>query len=149
MRVLVVEDEDHKISDLIPLVIDVLGRTTDVRLCKSVKNGYLEVAKSDFDFIVLDMALPTFDEDGDAAGLAQAAGGMEIIRFLAKKNSNAKILVVTQYPEVIVNNEIVKLEDLKHYISSRYSWRIAGTILYSYDDRTWRDRFCDILRGLK
>ena len=149
MKVLLIEDEPHKNSDLMAAIGRVFGKKAEVTLCKAVKDGYMAAFEREFDVVILDMALPTFPEDGDAAGLAQASGGMEIVRLLAKRRVSSKVIIVTQYPEVIINNTIVKLSELSEYVSSRYGLPLSGCVLYSFDDAGWQVKLMGILEAAK
>lgn len=149
MRVLLVEDEVHKKEEISQCVRDTLGISPEV--VDSVRNAVLSVMASDFDLIILDMALPTFSVDGEekSKGHDQAQGGIEVLRALKSKTKAAKIIIVTQYPDFPIAGKKVKLKDAKQVISEKYGQAILGAILYRYKSKEVNQKLASILRIFK
>lgn len=67
IRVMFVEDDEHKISDLIQYWRKWIGRSSYI-VKKSVREAVVAVHDHDYDLMVLDMALPTFDQSAKTSG---------------------------------------------------------------------------------
>lgn len=88
----------------------------------------------EFDLIVLDMALPTFTVDGDAAerGFDQVQGGVEVLRALKARGQKSKIIIITQYPDITFGGRRLKLANAPKVLSQRYDQNVVGSVLYKY-----------------
>lgn len=140
--VLIVEDEAHKIKDLTDRISTKfpLSMVTSV---SSVRNAVLKVIENDYDLIVLDMALPTFEKTGagKGAGNSQVIGGMEIIRALKASRKSPSIIIVTQYPDIILDGTKIKLSRVSKVINEKYNQQVVSSILYSYKNKQWESAF--------
>lgn len=150
MRVLLVEDEEHKIQHLTECVIEEFG-AEGLRTVKSVRDAVRAVYDTDFDLIILDMALPTFAvaETSDGGGFAQAVGGVEVLRAMNETQRRCNVVVVTQYHDILINGEQIALKDVPRKIRDRYDIKVLGAVLYSYASPSWRTNFIALLRSAK
>ncbi|AUW47509.1 response regulator [Rhizobium leguminosarum] len=150
MKVLLVEDEEHKTVDLKNRLRVHGVADSDLTFAQSVREAVLAVVTTTFDLVVLDMALPTFSKvrpDEGGGGLAQAVGGVEVLRAMQASGKRAAIIIVTQYPDIILNGEKVKLQNVAKIISQRYEQNVLGGVLYSFNTPKWEAAF-DGLLGL-
>lgn len=147
MRVLLIEDEHHKRDEMIQCVRDVYNVSPDV--VDGVSSAVLKVMESDYDLIILDMALSTFGEhaDDNKKGHDQAQGGIEVLRALKLAKKRTKVIIVTQYPDFYIGGIKVKLKDSPKIINSRYDQDVIGTALYQYKSRATHQRIMSILRA--
>ncbi|MGN6142121.1 MAG: hypothetical protein ACTHOP_00875 [Mesorhizobium sp.] len=152
MRVLVVEDEEHKSNDLIAQLNKNGVDIQTITLANSVREAVLAVTQDAYDLIVLDMALPTFSkgaETDQVGGLAQSSGGIEVLRTLQASGVQAKIIIVTQYPEIIINGASAKQTQVAGIVSRRYGQIVLGTVIYSFNTPEWGRNFDRIIGGIK
>ncbi|RZI20985.1 response regulator [Pseudomonas orientalis] len=149
MRILLVEDEIHKRDEIIQCVKEVYEFLPEI--VDSVSSAVLEVMKTDYDLIILDMALPTFGESADdkKKGHDQAQGGIEVLRALKLSRKSTKIIIVTQYPDFYIGGTKVKLKDSPKVINEKYSQDVRGAVLYNYKSKTTLQRIVSILRSVK
>jgi CheY-like chemotaxis protein len=152
MKVLLVEDEQHKANDLKRRILMGGASERSLSIVGGVRDGVLRVLADKFDLIVLDMALPTFAAGGDdtgAGGVAQAVGGVEILRALAMSGKSTNIIIVTQYPEIIIGGERVRLSNASAAILKKYQQRVLGCVLYSYNTPEWEIVFDRLMARAK
>ncbi|UHS55502.1 hypothetical protein [Agrobacterium vaccinii] len=151
MKVLLVEDEEHKTTDLLNrLKQSKVTNSSEPTVAKSVREAVLAVLGNTFDLIVLDMALPTFSgagRDEGGGGVSQAIGGIEVLRALQSTKKKASIIVVTQYPEIAVGGERVKLSQIGKVVSKRYDQNVLGAVLYSFKTPEWEANFDRLLES--
>lgn len=146
MNILLVEDEVHKRDELIQCVKEIYGY--EPRLVDSVNEAVLTVMKSDFDLIILDMALSTFGENStdNKKGHDQAQGGIEVLRALKASKKNAKVMIVTQYPDFYIGGVKVKLQNSPKVIAEKYGQTVIGAVLYTYKNNAVLQKITSILR---
>lgn len=147
MRILLVEDEIHKRDEMKQCVQEVHGFLPEV--VDGVSGAVLKVMETDYDLIILDMALSTFGDSADDKnkGHDQAQGGIEVLRALKLKKKSTKIIVVTQYPDFYIGGNKVKLKDSPKIICSKYNQNVIGAVLYHYKSKSTLQRIKSILRN--
>nr|WP_228244373.1 response regulator [Porphyrobacter sp. GA68] len=131
---LLVEDEPHKKEELTASLQGFFAGGAELEHVDSVSAAYSAVSERDYDLIILDMALPTFTAEGDAAGRGydQAQGGVEVLRALKSRNLRAKIIIITQYPDITFGGKRLKLTEAPKVLSRRYNQDVVGSVLYKY-----------------
>lgn len=144
-----IEDELHKATDLRSRLLRNGISESDLLVADSVREAVLFVESDDFDLVILDMALPTFSKDANrgTGGLAQASGGIEILRTLQALNKYPRIIIVTQYPELVINGQKMRSYKIRDAIKRTYGQDIAAVITYSYNTPEWEKSFDRALGG--
>lgn len=134
MKILLVEDESHKQEELTTCLNQFYGERLELSHVESVHDAFWAVSIDDFDLVILDMALPTFSTEGATAqrGLDQAQGGVEVLRTLKSRGIRSNIIIITQYPDIAVGGERLKLSSAAPVLSKRYEQNVIGGILYKY-----------------
>lgn len=147
MRILLVEDEIHKRDEMKQYVQEVHGFSPEV--VDGVSSAVLKVMETDYDLIILDMALSTFGDSADDKnkGHDQAQGGIEVLRALKLAEKSTKIIIVTQYPDFYIGGNKVKLKDSPKIICNKYNQNVIGAVLYHYKSKSTRQRIMSILRS--
>lgn len=133
-KILLVEDEPHKKDELTASLHGFFKGEVDLEHVDSVHAAYWAVSEHNYDLIILDMALPTFTAERDAAerGFDQAQGGVEVLRALKSRNLKAKIIIITQYPDITFGGKRLKLSEAPKVLSQRYGQDVVGSVLYKY-----------------
>ena len=140
MRVLLVEDDEFKASDLSKVVIECIIECEIIKAA-SVTSALRLISSELFNLIILDMSLPTFDLSGPGGGGSpQGQGGIEVIRVARRLNICACIVVVTQYPDIEIDGNDVALSQASKILSSRFSCDVRACIHYEFDGDGWRDQ---------
>lgn len=140
MRVLLVEDEEHKIADLRERIEQAGVPERHLTIVSGVRDAVLQATSGEFDLVILDMALPTFSQ-GTGGGVAQAVGGVEVLRALQAESLSLKIIVVTQYPGIIIGGKNVTLSQVGKVASAKYSQQVLGAVLYKFKMPEWEEAF--------
>lgn len=149
MKILLVEDEVHKRDEIIRCVKEVFSLEPDV--VDGVNGAVLKVISTNFDLIILDMALSTFGESADdnIKGHDQAQGGIEVLRALKASKKKTKVLIVTQYPDFYIGGTKVKLKNSPKLIGEKYDQQVIGAVLYTYKSKTTLQKIVSIMRIIK
>lgn len=141
VRILLVEDDDHKIADLEPIVSSVLP-SAYLTIKRSVREGTVAVKGGHFDLVILDLSLPTFDQKAFASGgTAQPQGGFEVLRMLDHIDRRPEILIVSQYYQVEFDGSYVPLDQSVEIIASRFGAKIMGVSIYDMESDEWASKF--------
>lgn len=139
MRILMVEDEIPKQRHIASFLNEVVC-DLDLQVARSVNSAveYLE-AKS-FDLVLLDMSLPTFDQDNDeSGGRPQGFGGIEVAREMQMAGIRSKIVVITGY-EVFPKGDGGQLNigQLKADLQGEFGSLVVGVLHYNSALDEWK-----------
>ena len=98
MKVLFVEDENVKQSNIVTYLKDELG-VENISVVNSLMGGMLALRNGKFDIVLLDMSLPLYDINGEDEELNEfeAFGGIEILDEIDRKELSVKVLVITAF----------------------------------------------------
>lgn len=142
-KLLIVEDDAYKIDD----ILKEFRTTIEARLVSSVSTAVKAIVASNFELIVLDMALPTFERSKESsAGSGQPQGGVEILRTLQHLNSDSSVIIISQYAGIEMEKEFVPICDTPTYLKSRYGVNVIGAVHYDFEIRDWSTEFKNILK---
>lgn len=138
MRVLVVEDDDFKFEDIAGLLRDLPFRVVAER-ASSVQAGYEAIQGVQFDYIILDMALPSHNlVAGTGNPYPEPVGGLEILLELADQSRSDRVIVLTQYPSIEFNREYIPLDKFPSIAAQHGITSIKACILFGLDG-AWKE----------
>lgn len=134
MKVLIVEDDDHKLNDIINIVKNV-RQDMIIETAHSVASGVQNAVDCKYDLILLDMTIPNFDQiDGSDGGPSYKNGGEMIVRELIDEGVEFKCMVITQYETF--NNETI--DQISERITNICGDNYLGYVKYSTMDESWK-----------
>jgi len=135
MNILIVEDNQKKLKNLKSWAGNNISNAV-IEEAISYTSGVRKIYEGDWDLILLDMSLPTYDitpqeQGGDKKPLA----GKEIMRRMIFRNINTPVIIVTQF-ETFGDKEI-SIRFLNEEFEKDYSSIWKGTINYDEIKMTW------------
>jgi CheY-like chemotaxis protein len=144
--ILVVEDDAFKL-DRVTSCLEPLWSSSSITVVKSVQGAVSAVANEKFDFILLDMSLPTHDlKPGGGAGTSLLSGGLEVIMDLSLLRRSEKVIILTQYPEIEIEGDLIPLDRVKAILNKMFEVEIDSVILYRQESSEWEG---ELLRSLE
>lgn len=145
--VLLVEDENYKLSHIKQLVID----TFQCRFgtAKSVKSALDSIDDESPSLILLDMSLPTYEVvDRERGGRPQGYGGREVLRFLQMEELFIPTIVITGYDAFPDASGSVGLKTLKSELCREFPNILEAVLRYDSTSSSWRDELIDTIFNL-
>ncbi len=136
MRMLIVEDDDTKLSDLEHLLNE---RYSIIKfdVARSFQSGLRYLVNNEYNIVIFDMSMPNFDISVDEDGGRQFHfGGRELMRQMKRKGIASSTIVFTQFDTFGEGEERMTLNELKTDLSSKFSFYI-GTVSYSQISNRW------------
>lgn len=137
-RILLVEDYEEKAKDIRKFIQE---KFPSVKLCNcSSYNSAQEMifeAEQEYDLILLDMSMSTFDLNDDASGgLPEPAAGQNILEGMYLRNISTPVIVVTMY-NVFGRKELATFDkELKEQYPENY----RSYVFYSAQKGDWRSK---------
>lgn len=141
MEILIVEDNENKLKNV---KLFLQSRYADANLSEahSFNAGRKKLFEQDWDLVILDMSLPTYDitytENG---GDKKPVAGKNIIKRMKHRGVNFPTVVLTQFESF--DDEKISLETLNRELAEEYGDIWKGTIYYSSDD--WESELSELL----
>ena len=137
-RILLVEDYEEKAKDIRKFIQEKFPYVT---LCNcSSYNSAQEMifeAEQEYDLILLDMSMSTFDLNDDASGgLPEPTAGQNILEGMYLRNISTPVIVVTMY-NVFGRKELATFDkELKEQYPKNY----RSYVFYSAQKGDWRSK---------
>ena len=147
MNILIIEDDSFKFSKIELLVREVLDEARIIRF-DNVHDAVVYFKFNSPDKIILDMSLPSHAaKAGEGSPLSMPAGGIEIILELKSINKlDIPILILTQYPEIEIENEYYPIDESEDEIKNIYEASTLSVVLYDNDSSDWKEEAAKFLR---
>lgn len=148
MKILIVEDDPFKM-DAIAAVIEPLVTGEPISRATSLQSAISALETQSFDFVILDMAIPSHtSEFGAIDTYSQPVGGLDVLLSLAFEERTERVAILTQYPTVEYDRRHVRLEDLKPILERDDVTNVADVIRFEEDRDDWKTRLILALGGL-
>jgi CheY-like chemotaxis protein len=148
MKVLLVEDDEFKATDILKVLGETLARAEVLR-AMSVTSAMKAINSETFALIVLDMSLPTFEMSGPGGGGSpQGQGGLEVLRLARRLHNSSPFIVVTQYPDIELDGSDIPLATAAKALRGRFGVDVKACLLYEFDRDSWRLPFRELLLEL-
>jgi CheY-like chemotaxis protein len=146
-RILLVEDDDDKLEH----VIDFLKQlTSDLTLhtARSLQSGLQAILGAQYELVILDMTMPTFDiSESEDGGRPQAYGGRELLRHMQRQQISTKAVVLTGFEQFGEGNETQTLAELDLELRKSHAGQYLGAIHYNLMDDLWQQQLRRALEG--
>ncbi len=136
MKILVVDDYEEKLNEIEKFIILEFS-DFQVNKRRSYQSGLKEILTEEYDLILLDMSMPTYDiSKGEKGGNKKPFAGKEILRQMQRKKIDSPVIIITQFktfgeaPNSLSINELnLELKNFANYID---------TVIYVYGNVMWK-----------
>lgn len=133
MRILIVEDDSFKLDAISRVVKRV--EPDQIEVAKSLRAAMVMLESKKFEFVVLDMAIPSHTSDvGAVDTYSQPVGGLDVLLFLASSARSERVAILTQYPTVEYDRRHVPLKELARTLHNDGVTNMVAAILFSDKD---------------
>jgi CheY-like chemotaxis protein len=145
MKFLLVEDDSNKSKHILDFLEETYPDTKTV-LRRSYQSGLKEIFSNEYNLILLDMQLPTFDiKSGEDGYKFRKLAGVDILNELKRKNFKCKIIIVTQFETFGEGEYFIELKDLKESLMQEYKELYIDTVYYNASQTTWKKELKDYI----
>lgn len=137
-KILLVEDDEDKRNQIIQYINEnFICELEEVRSYHSAINA---IRSKQFDLILLDMTIPTFDITSvEPGGRSQPFGGELILSEMDRKSIDSKVIVITQFDLFGEGDEEIGLSDLNRRLINQFNEIYIGAIQYSISYNSWQE----------
>lgn len=144
MRGLLIEDDTAKANKIAELIAEHFPQI-QLNQAISYQSGINEILEYEYDFILLDMSLPTYDQiNGNFSGKPKGFGGEAILKEMRRYKRNSIVKVITQYNEF--DGGLISMQELDAQLKTNYSELYKGYIVYVAKHTEWQDELISFLQ---
>lgn len=140
-KILIVEDDALKGRQIINFTKSINNNIT-ITQKGALNSGLLELTKNEYDLVVLDMSLPTFDNNESEH--FQPYGGLLFLDEVKRKKYKVPIVIVTQYASFGEGEGETTLEEID--LKCRNKYPNFKEIIYYLDD-DWQKKLKRYIAG--
>lgn len=144
-KIILVEDDQKKIEDLKAFLANTFeGVSLSIR--ESYQSGLRDLVKKEFDFLLLDMSIPTWDRmPNKASGDFQKFGGYTILQELKRKDKLIPTVLISMFDEFGESDRSITLQQLNGILKEEFPSNYIDAIYYSSSQSQWKDELRRIL----
>lgn len=138
MKVLLVEDDEDKRQQITEFVT----RKFECNLTsvKSFQSALKAFKLEEFDLVLLDMTMPTFDIGPfESGGRTQSFGGELLLYEMERKEILSKVIVISQFDLFGEGKDEINLGDLNLRLMKQFSENYIGAVQYSISYTSWQE----------
>ncbi|WP_318388842.1 hypothetical protein [Enterobacter sp.] len=139
MKILIIEDNEYKTQKIIDFITAEFSYAI-ISTSRSYSSGIRLLSSEPFDFAIIDMSLPTFDNDvGMPSSEFRTFGGMDIAKFIKRKKLTLQYIFLTQYISFASDDKSYDLANIEKMMLEKYPENYRGCIKYDNSSIVWKD----------
>lgn len=140
MIVLLVEDEISKERSIINYLREIVKGIV-IHISRSVTSAIIELRHYDFDYVLLDMSLPLFDNADlsySDSNEFDAFGGTAILDEIDRRQLSSKVIVITAFDTLGEGADLISLSQVTIDLKQDYPDNFVGSIYYNASSLAWK-----------
>lgn len=147
--ILLVEDDQFKAKAVLSLMANDFPDVT-VEQAKSLSAGYRKLEAHQFDLLLLDMSLPTFDVGPhDSGGEPLGFGGFKLLDLLTESGLALPTIVVTQFEQFGEGEHAISVHSLNDSLRKTFPDHFIDLVRYNSASTDWRIDLSKLILQLK
>ncbi|KPM85163.1 response regulator [Pseudoalteromonas lipolytica] len=146
MKVLVAEDNELKLKSILDFLESSHGIKSDlVKVVLTPDDAIVEIKKKIYDFFILDMSLPAFEQDKKQI---RSLSGKRVLMTMKHKRLKTRTVVFTQWDVFGHHDDRVSLENLKTELLDTFPSFLKDIIFWESSSNEWKVRISSQINEL-
>jgi DNA-binding NarL/FixJ family response regulator len=134
-----VEDNYHKRQKVTDFIRQNYN-DSKIREAYSFTSGSKAALEEEYDLVILDISLPTYDKVGnESGGRKRMFGGREIARKLIRRRSEIRVVFITQYDAFSDGGFSLSFDELGVVLKEECGNSYLGLIHYDSSKSAWKE----------
>lgn len=147
-KIILIEDDKKKIQDIEDFLSSVFNYKSLV-VKESYQSGLRELIFNNYDILLLDMSIPTWDRTPvEMGGNYQKFGGYMVLKEIIRKNKPVNTILITMFDDFGESDNSITLNQLDQILTKEFPEIYKGTVYYSSRENKWKDELKAHLEGL-
>lgn len=147
MKILLIEDEITKEQDILRYLDEARADAT-VEVRRSITSGIAEIREEQYDYILLDMSLPIYDNDDEhysEDNEFEAFGGNYVLDEVDRIEYSVKIIVITAFDILGESLNRIELTQVEKGLFEDYPDIFLGAVFYDASSVEWKKKLIEFL----
>lgn len=147
MKLLLVEDEISKEQTIIRFLHEAFP-DANIIVKHSISSGILAIRQQSYDYVLLDMSLPIYDNDDMNYvddNEFEAFGGNNVLDEIDRRQSKCKVIVITAFDILGEGEQTIELTQIDAQLRENYPNNFIGTVFYNSSSVEWRNSVRQLL----
>jgi hypothetical protein len=139
IKIILVEDDGKKIRDIKDYFL-IKYNYTDLMVRESYQSGLRELLLNNYDLLLLDMSIPTWDKSpSEPGGNFEKFGGLKILREMDRKHKIIDTILVTMFDDFGESDESITLKQIDGALHREFENNYLGAVFYNSKENKWKD----------
>jgi len=148
-KTILIEDDSKKIEDIKEYVTKQLGCEI-FTVKESYQSGIREILQNDYDLLLLDMSIPTFDKTPEESGGSyEKFGGYKVLREIIRKNRPVKTILITMFDDFGESDLSITLSQIDQSLKQEFSNIYLGSVFYHARENKWQEDLKTIIQEIE
>lgn len=145
IKILLIEDDKKKIEDIKDFLATSFSyKTLTVR--ESYQTGMKTLINEEYDLLLLDMSIPTWDKSPtESGGDYQKFGGYKVLKEIMRKQKAIPTILITMFDDFGESDTSITLKQLDKLLRDEFAEIYKGAIFYSSRETRWKDELKSFL----
>lgn len=147
MTILLIEDEISKEQNILQF-LQMEYPTANIIVKRSITSGIIELRAREFDFVLLDMSLPLYDNDDVEYAddnEFETFGGNCVLDELDRRELKSKTIVITAFDILGEGINQIALSQVDSELAEDYPNNFIGSVFYNASSVEWKDSLKELL----
>lgn len=148
-KTILIEDDSKKIEDIKEYVTKQLGCEI-FTVKESYQSGIREILQNDYDLLLLDMSIPTFDKTPvESGGPYEKFGGYKVLREIIRKKRPVKTILITMFDDFGESDLSITLSQIDQSLKQEFSNVYLGSVFYHARENKWQEDLKTIIQEIQ
>lgn len=140
MKILIIEDDKNKLQR-IKEYLEKEGEKFTLFFANSYQAGLRLLETSEFDLLLLDMSLPSYDVTSTESGYKfRHFAGREIMEELTFLGKSLPVIIITAFDQFGEIGSQRTLRQLQEELAQEFKSMYAGVVFYSASEEIWKQQ---------
>lgn len=146
IKIILIEDDSKKIEDIREYVMNILGCEI-LTIKESYQSGIREILKNDFDLLLLDMSIPTFDKSpSESGGHYEKFGGYNVLKEITRKKRPIKTILITMFDDFGESDLSITLSQIDQSLKEEFPELYIGSVFYNAKENKWQEELRNLIQ---
>lgn len=148
MTVLLVEDEVSKCRRISEYLNESF-QNLSISVAQSITSAIIKIRQNSFDFLLLDMSLPLFDNADlvhSDSNEFDAFGGIAVLDEIDRLQLSCKVILITAFDTLGEGSTLIRLPEITIKLDKDYPDNFVGSVFYNMSSLSWKQQLNKLLK---
>ena len=148
MTILLVEDEVSKCRRISEYLNESF-QNLSISVAQSITSAIIKIRQNSFDFLLLDMSLPLFDNADlvhSDSNEFDAFGGIAVLDEIDRLQLSCKVILITAFDTLGEGSTLIRLPEITIKLDKDYPDNYVGSVFYNMSSLSWKQQLSKLLK---